>query len=129
MTARKTQLSKSIDIFEWLSVIAIIASGVWFLIDSWGTLEPSGRVWVGTAAIVGIGSAASVIPFSRGGHHAFAATASIVAVLTPTGFAYAANILMVIVAVIEIVRIRSKRTQDSEDSRGLRRSQIVNPES
>lgn len=40
MTARKTQLSKSIDIFEWLSVIAIIASGVWFLIDSWGTLEP-----------------------------------------------------------------------------------------
>jgi hypothetical protein len=89
--------------FEAVSVLAVLAVGVVFTITGWDDFVGSGRFWVLVLLLVGGVSALAVIPLSGAGHHAGAGAVAIVAVVTPTGFAYPVNILMVIVAAIEFI--------------------------
>jgi hypothetical protein len=98
------------DLWSWFEALAIgllIATGLGFTIVGWSTFEGTGRTWVLLALLVGLLSAIAVIPLRNGGHHVAAAAAALISIVTPTGFAYVANLLMIFVAIIELARTRS----------------------
>jgi len=96
--------------FEALSVAAVLITGAAFTVVGWEEFVGSGRAWVVVLLAVGGAAAAAVVPLSRAGNHGAAALAALVALVTPTGFAYPVNTLMVVVAVVEAVRAwRSRR--------------------
>ena len=96
---------------EGLSVAAVLITGVAFAVVGWDEFVGSGRAWVVVLLAVGGAAAAAVVPLSRAGNHGAAALAALTALVTPTGFAYPVNALMVVVAVVEAGRARRSPRQ------------------
>ena len=86
--------------FEVVSVVSLIAAGVWFVVAGWG--EFSNVAAITAFVVVGFTSGVLVLPLSVSARHWPAVGAAVVSVVTPTGFAYLPNLLMVAVAVIEV---------------------------
>jgi hypothetical protein len=108
--------------FEALSAAAVLITGAALTVVGWDELAGSGRAWGVVLLAVGGAAAAAVVPLSRSGNHGAAALAALVALVTPTGFAYPVNALMVVVAVVEAARAWRTRRQGQGGGAGrLRR--------
>ncbi|HAX81543.1 MAG TPA: hypothetical protein DCY40_03110 [Actinobacteria bacterium] len=86
--------------FEVVSALAVLTVGLWFAVAGWG--EFTNVAAVATFLVVGVAGAMLVVPLTVAARHWAAAGAAFAAVLTPSGFAYLPNLLMAVVAIIEI---------------------------
>lgn len=92
-----------------LAAAAIVVAGAWFLAMGWSATRGGGRVLVAGAALVGMAAAALTPLLARRDRHRAAALTATVAALTPTGFAYPLNVVMLGVAGGELARRRRAR--------------------
>jgi hypothetical protein len=97
--------------FETISVVAVIVAGIAFTVAGWDQFVGAGRVWVVLLLLIGVAAAAAIAPLRRTGHHALAGVAATISLVTPTGFAYLANMLMIVVVMVEFSRAWRGRTR------------------
>jgi hypothetical protein len=83
-----------------LGAVTTAAVGVWFVVDAQGTMTNAGAIY--GMAVVGIAGAVANPFLVARNHHVLAALAAFVAVVTPAGFAYVPNILMVGIGLNEL---------------------------
>ncbi len=103
-------VSRLIDpspVFTSLAAGATVAVGFAVLVAGWGDF--SNPVAIFTLAAVGMSAAIAAIVLSASGRHAWAAVAALVAVVTPTGFAYLPNLAMFVAAINEMRHAVARR--------------------
>lgn len=104
---------------EGLCAAAALIAGVAFTVTGWDEFVGAGRAWVVTLLAVGGGAAVAVVPLSQARFHGAAALAALLAVAIPTGFAYPANALMLVVAAVEAVRAWRTRRRGRAVAEGV----------
>jgi hypothetical protein len=85
---------------EVVSALALVVFGLWFVGAGWG--EFTNVAAIAALTMVGLVGAVLVIPFTLTTRHWAAAGAAVLSIVTPTGFAYLPNMLMVGVAILEV---------------------------
>jgi hypothetical protein len=104
--------------FEGCAAAVTVGVGLWFALTAWPEFSGWNQAFIVTSGTVGMTAAIAVPPLSRRNRHGFAALCATAAALTPTGFAYIGNILMIVVAGLEAayglaIRLGQKRTPTS----------------
>jgi nitric oxide reductase large subunit len=83
-----------------VGAVTTIAVGVWFVVDAQGSMTNTAAVY--GSAVFGIAGAVATPFLVARDDHVLAALAAFVAVVTPAGFAYLPNLLMVGIGLNEL---------------------------
>ena len=103
-------VGRSIDpslVFTSFAAAATVAVGFAVLVSGWGDMSNPAAIFI--LAAVGMSAAIAAIVLSASGRHGWAAAAALVAVVTPTGFAYLPNLAMLVAAINEIRHAIARR--------------------
>ncbi|WP_062290805.1 hypothetical protein [Demequina phytophila] len=105
-------LARSSRVLAVLSTVMLAGGAAWFTIAAWPTADAGAHLVIGACLAAGLACSFAAALLVRDGRWTWAAVAALVAVVTPTGFAYvgnAATFALALCAAVIAVRLRDRR--------------------
>ncbi|WP_062519486.1 hypothetical protein [Demequina silvatica] len=105
-------LARSSMVLAVLSTVMLAGGAAWFTVEAWPAADAGAHLVIGACLAIGMACSVAAVLLARADRWGWAAAAALVAVVTPTGFAYlgnAATFALAVCAAALAARLRDRR--------------------